>query len=97
MSTNERTMMSVTRVVRNARRRRKPTSNPLTRPTAAPASSAIGMTIRIGQPSMLNRASVVKLASAKIEPMLRSMPPARTTIVIASVTSSNSPNGRKGR
>ena len=92
MSTNERTMMRVTSVVRKARRRIKPTSTPLTSPTSAPAASAIGMTTRIGQPSMLKSASVVKFASANTEPMLKSMPPARTTSVMPSVTSSNSPN-----
>ena len=81
----------MTSVVRNARSRRKPISRPLIRPTSAPTPIVATIAASTGHLATLISASAVKLASAKVEPTLRSMPPASMTIVMPITINPNSP------
>ena len=91
-STHARVMISVTSVVRNARSRRKPINTPLIKPTAAPMATTSSITKPTGHCFRLIIANVAKLASAKIEPTLRSIPPPAITNIMPSTTKPNSPS-----
>ncbi len=83
--------VSMTSVVKNARSLRKPMRKPLIRPTSAPTPTVATIAASTGHFATLISASAVRLASAKEEPTLRSMPPPSMTIVMPITIRPNSP------
>ncbi len=63
-------------------------------PTSAPTPSVPITTSGIGSSTSSKSANAVKLASAKVEPTLRSMPPEMSVMPMASATKPNSPKRR---
>ena len=86
--------MKVTSVVRNARSRMKPMRYPFTAPKAAPVATAARNPTHTGKSKMNTLDTAAKVASAKMEPTERSMPPASITMVRPVTTIENSPSWR---